>query len=52
MVCRRDHHQRPAGTFISHLLNIELLGKGYDGNIMKLIRKQREMMLKAVEELE
>lgn len=32
--------------------NKKLLGKGYDGNIMKLIRKQREMILKAVEELE
>ena len=32
--------------------NKKLLGKGYDSNIMQLIRSQRERMLKAIEGLE
>lgn len=32
--------------------NKKLLGKGYDGHIMQLIRAQRDRMLQAVEGLE
>ena len=32
--------------------NKKLLGKGYDANIMKLIRAQRDRMLQAIEGLE